>query len=295
MSRIKEVLITGGDGFTGKYVEQELKARGFRVVNLEERGTKYENIDLRDKLLLKERLSAVKANFIVHLAAISNTQHKPSDDFYTVNTIGTDNLLSAIQETQPNVEGVVLASSANVYGQGCSGVPISEDTPLNPLNHYAVSKVAMEYVVSWYRKYYPITILRPFNYIGIGQKENFVVPKIVSAFRNKLPSIDLGDVDAVRDFSDVRDVAKIYALVLEKKCFFPIINICSGQSVSIREIVSRCSKLTGQKINIVKKSELCRRNDASKVFANSYILDKIFPKDRRYTLDETLEWMLKTG
>ncbi|WET42748.1 GDP-mannose 4,6-dehydratase [Citrobacter enshiensis] len=135
----------------------------------------------------------------------------------------------------------MLASSANVYGNGTAG-KLSESTVVNPANDYAVSKLAMEYMSHLWMDKLPIFITRPFNYTGVGQTDNFLLPKIVKHFKAKSPTIELGNIDVWRDFTDVRALSKAYVKLLHAKPFGEVINICSGRTYSLRKVIELCEK-----------------------------------------------------
>ncbi len=173
----KRALITGINGFTGKYVSEELENAGYTVY-----GTgavvadlpRYFQVDLLDKQGLEDVVREVQPTVVAHLAAIAFVGHGVADDFYHVNLIGTRNLLEALALNAKGLEAVLLASSANVYGNSVEGV-LTEGTLPNPANDYAVSKLAMEYMAKLWLDKLPLFIVRPFNYTGIGQSEGFFV------------------------------------------------------------------------------------------------------------------------
>ncbi|MDZ7598496.1 MAG: NAD-dependent epimerase/dehydratase family protein [Desulfobacterales bacterium] len=199
-------LITGIKGFTGQYLEAELEAAGWEVWGIgaheEPGGARYQTVDLADADRLRRIVGEVQPDAVVHLAAIAFVGHGDADAFYRVNLIGTRNLLAALAAAKKRPDCVLLASSANVYGNSTEGV-LNESTSPNPANDYAVSKLAMEYMARLWRDRLPIVIARPFNYTGVGQTENFLLPKIVSHFRRRAEVIALGNLDVWRDFSDV--------------------------------------------------------------------------------------------
>ena len=204
---MKRALVTGIDGFTGRYLEAELLAAGYRVFGTvrdgEAAGEDLHAVDLCDRLRLMEVVADVRPDVVAHLAAISFVAHGDAESIYRVNVVGTRNLLEALSALDERPAAVLLASSANVYGNAPFEV-IDESVPPAPANDYAVSKLAMEYLARLWMDRLPIMMTRPFNYTGVGQAPNFLVPKIVSHFQARRPLIELGNTDVARDFSDVR-------------------------------------------------------------------------------------------
>ncbi|HEV8692738.1 MAG TPA: NAD-dependent epimerase/dehydratase family protein, partial [Lysobacter sp.] len=149
MPRPKRVLITGITGFTGRYVAAELADAGYEIVGLthsgDEAGDNVHAVDLCDRDALLSLVSGMQLDAVVHLAAISFVAHGDADAIYRVNVVGTRNLLEALDRAGTTPRVVVLASSANIYGNA-TVEPITEDTPPAPANDYAVSKLAMEYM-----------------------------------------------------------------------------------------------------------------------------------------------------
>ena len=172
--------------------------------------------------------------------------------------------------------------------------PISENTPVAPVNHYGASKAAVENIAMAYYNDYglPLTIVRPFNHIGRGQNPKFVVPKIIQAFGNKEDSLELGNIDVARDFVDVRDVITAYINLLEKfqagECF----NICSGKNITIREIISDLEKVTGHTMEIKKNEEFVRKNEIESFLGDFSKLNKAVDWNPRFSLTDTLSWIL---
>ncbi len=198
---MKIVLITGLHGFTGRYVQTELENNGYTVVGL--------SSNLTDLEALSAEIAQVQPQAVIHLAGIAFVGHGNANAFYEVNLIGTRNLLEALSQHAPDIQSILLASSANIYGNRTEGI-LSENTPPEPINDYAVSKLAMEQMAHLWTDKLPLFIVRPFNYTGVGQKEVFLIPKIVSHFKQKESVIELGNLDVWREFGDVRSVANIY-------------------------------------------------------------------------------------
>jgi nucleoside-diphosphate-sugar epimerase len=209
-----------------------------------------------------------------------------------VNLIGTRNLLAVLAAAGKRPECVLLASSANVYGNSTEGV-LKESTPANPANDYAVSKLAMEYMARIWLDRLPIVIARPFNYTGVGQTENFLLPKIVSHFRRRAEVIALGNLDVWRDFSDVRAVVRAYRRLLEVCPAGETVNICSGRAHSLREVLSMAETITGHSMRVEVNPALVRANEVRILRGDSSKLKRMIGEWDTPPLEDTLKWMLE--
>lgn len=266
------VLVTGGEGFTGRYLIPELSRRGYTVI-----GQAEATCDLRDRDAVIAFVNDVQPDFVIHLAAISFVAHGSAADMYHVNTIGTINLLDALQTTGTSLKRLILASSSQVYGDS-SVAYLDEDSPCRPISHYACSKLAMEYMAATYFDRLPIVIARPFNYTGAGQAKHFLIPKIVDHFVRGEASIELGNLDVVRDFSDVRTVVDVYCRLLDASVDGQVLNICSGVERSLQSVIDDISQSLGTGIQIVVRSELVRASEIRRqVGSNERLLRAIGP------------------
>lgn len=290
----KRALITGINGFTGRYMAAELKANGYEVMGIGSQPSSedgYFQVDLADAAGLRELLADLQPDVIVHLAALAFVGHGVADAFYQVNLIGTRNLLEAIAASGKMPDCVLLASSANVYGNASAGL-LDESTAPAPANDYAVSKLAMEYMASLWQSRLPIVITRPFNYSGVGQSENFLLAKIVSHFRRKAEVIELGNLDVWRDFSDVRAVVAAYRGLLQNAPIGQTVNVSSGVAHSLREVIELCSSITGHKIEVVVNPAFVRANEVKTLTGDNTRLRSLVPDWQTPALSETLAWML---
>lgn len=294
----KVALVTGLNGFTGRYVQAELQAHGWRVVGVgsaaSTAGTAsdYHQVDLLDIAGLKALLAQVQPDAVVHLAALAFVAHGNADDFYKVNLIGTRNLLEAIAASGKHPDCVLLASSANVYGNASEGA-LDESTAPAPANDYAVSKLAMEYMASLWRDKLPLVIARPFNYTGVGQAGNFLIPKIVDHFRRRADVIELGNLDVWREFNDVRMVAQVYRRLIETSAAVGnTYNVCTGKLYSLREVVAMCEEITGHHIELRVNSTFVRANEVKVLGGDDSRLRSLLDGCDAIPLRESLEWML---
>jgi nucleoside-diphosphate-sugar epimerase len=259
----QRALITGRFGFTGRYLAQFLEHRGWEVFGLD--PTEDSNhgatptIDINDTVSVIQRLTDVQPTHIVHLAAHSHVVGDPLA-FFRVNLLGTESLMEAIISSGIQPAKVLIASSANVYGNADHS-PISEDEPLRPMNHYALSKASMEQMLFKWHARLPIVITRPFNYTGPGQSEAFVMPKIVHAFHRRDLVIRLGNLDVARDLSDIRFVCEAYHRLLQAQGNGQTFNICSGSSIHLLRVLELLREISGHEPRIEVDPAFVRKDE----------------------------------
>ena len=182
------VLVTGGNGFVGRAVCRALRARGAQALaadvafdpDLDDAPWERARCDLLDSAQIESLFHARAIDRVIHAGAISGPMLCSGNPatMHRVNAVGTLNLLEACAAVGHTPRKLLIASSANVYGNVTSNA-IDESFPVTPVNHYAASKAAMETMVRTWFDRLPILIVRPFNYTGRGQASNFLVPKIV--------------------------------------------------------------------------------------------------------------------
>lgn len=290
-------LLTGCHGFTGRHVAAELEAAGHEVIGLAHDGdpprTGVLRANLLDRDAVRRAVTEARADVVVHLAAISFVAHGDADEIYRTNVIGTRNLLEALAACDHRPRSVVLASSANIYGNA-DVEPIDEDTPPAPANDYAVSKLAMEYMARLWMDRLPITLVRPFNYTGVGQGENFLIPKIVQHFKRRDKFIELGNTAVARDFSDVRDVARAYAAIVAKAPAGKALNICSGVAHSLGEVLDMMARIAGYAIEVRVNPAFVRDNEIRRLVGSNARLRELTGFASSIPLRETLQWMYAT-
>jgi nucleoside-diphosphate-sugar epimerase len=285
----RRVLVTGGDGFTGRHLLPELVRRGYTIVR-----HSVDDCDLRKAQEMRQFLESARPDYVIHLAAITFVPHGSPAEIYEVNSVGTSNLLDAIAAASPDVGKVILASSSQVYGQ-LGGDELDETSPCRPINHYACSKLAMEHMAATYADRLPIIITRPFNYTGPGQPAHFLVPKIVEHYARRATTIELGNTEVVRDFSDVRMVTDAYCRLLESPCQTGTFNICSGVGRSLRWLIEETGRLAGHRIEVKVNAGFLRASDAARlVGSNRQLVGAIGPLQHS-DLSETLRWMLQVA
>lgn len=294
----KRALVTGVHGFTGRYMAAVLEAAGYRVFGTVQPGDARPDghgednyqVDLCDRAAVKAAVSAIRPDVVVHLAGIAFVAHSDADLIYRVNLIGTRHLLEALAAQEHKPSAVLLASSANVYGNA-DVAAIGEDTAAAPANDYAVSKLSMEYMARLWMDKLPITIARPFNYTGAGQHDNFLLPKIVAHFRRGEKRIELGNLAIARDFSDVRMVVDAYRRLLAAGPAGQVFNVCSGVAHSLDEVLDMMARIAGYRIEVSVNPAFVRANDVLRlVGSNARLVQAIGPL-RSTPLEDTLRWM----
>lgn len=279
------ILLTGADGFTGRILTRMAEGSGHKVYAVQ--------ADLRDASAINAEIASRHVDAVLHLAGISFVGHGDETAFYSVNVLGTMNLLSALV-TLPDVpKCVLLASSANIYGN-CAASPIDELQAFAPVNHYAMSKVTMEKVARLFSDRLPVVIARPFNYTGQGQALQFLIPKLVDHFKRRAPSVELGNLNVEREFNDVRMVCAAYLALLEKGHVGEAYNVCTGNSYSLTSVVQALQSLTGHLLEIRDNPEFVREGEVHKLCGNPSKLLATVGQLKQYTLLQTLSWMLET-
>lgn len=277
-SHSKVVLITGITGFTGKYITDFLVSKQYKVFGItNQKNPTDSNIfycDILNLEQLKSILSKIKPNYIFHFAAISFVQHKNISEIYNVNVIGTQNLLNASLDIKDVLKKIILASSAAVYGNQNVNI-LHEKLCPNPINHYGLSKYAMEQIAKTYFSELPIVITRPFNYTAPGHGEKFVIPKIAKAFNNKDSNLELGNLDVYREYNSIAFVSEIYYQLMISKLISEIVNISSGKTHSLSQIIELFKLKTSHNIEILINPDFVRKEEVKSLMGSTLKLDEL--------------------
>jgi nucleoside-diphosphate-sugar epimerase len=297
---MKTLLITGLDGFTGRYLAKIAKWAGYRVVGTshyppENQLYEYELhvCDLVDTEAVASLIHLIQPDAVAHLAAISYVAYGDVEAIYRTNIIGTRNLINSLIALDKTPEAVLLASSANIYGNS-NDLILDEYTAPLPANDYAVSKLAMEYMAKMYVAKLPINIVRPFNYTGVGQSSNYLLPKIVSHIREKAPVVELGNMNITRDFSDVRMVVAYYLKLLKNpQPSGSIFNVCSGKAYSLFEVLNLAQSISGHKLKTRVNSDYLRSDEVNVLVGSKIKLDAAVGEVATIPLEDTLRWMIE--
>lgn len=277
------IAITGARGFTGRLFTERAAAAGHEVVPIQS--------DITDGSAIQAEIQRLEMDAVVHLAAISFVGHDDDRAFYDVNLFGTLNLLEALTRSRRALRCVLLASSANVYGN-TDRSPIAESQPPSPVNHYAMSKLAMEHMARAGFSELPLVIARPFNYTGPGQGPQFVIPKLVAHFRQRTTRVSLGNLHVQREYNDGRFVCDAYLDLLERGSAGSTYNVCTGVAYDLKTVIGVLQNLTGHSVEVDVDSALVRPNEVHRLCGDpSRLLDAI-GYTSAYQLEDTLKWML---
>jgi len=304
------LLLTGANGFVGKIFTARLQQAGFQVIALSASPAGAHSLtdehlqcDIRDAQALALAVGQAKPDYVVHLAAISHVPTSFKDPLLTweTNVMGSMNLLEAIRLHAPDAF-VLFPSSSEVYGAAFKqGEAVDEQTPCEPLNPYAASKVAAE---SAFREYFRQgvkgVIARPFNHIGAQQSADFVTASFARQIAlieagKQAPVLKVGNLEAVRDFLDVQDVCSAYIelLKLADKPGRPVcLNIASGQSRKIREVLDMLLSLSTSSITVEQDPERLRPSDIPIAVGNAALLKSTTGWQPQIPLETTLTQLL---
>ena len=277
------VLITGITGFVGSHLAEYALGRGdvevFGTVRWRSRLDNVQHIledihlvdcDLRDGMATKKTLEEVKPDYIFHLAAQSfvPTSWKAPAETLTTNIMSELNLLEAIRDLKLDTR-IQVAGSSEEYGMVYEHeTPISEENPLRPLSPYAVSKVAQDFLAYQYHQSYGIHTVRTraFNHSGPRRGQVFVESDFSRQVAlvekgKKEPVIEVGNLEARRDFSDVRDIVRAYWLCLEKGEPGDVYNMGSGKAITIKELLDLILSMSDVDIEVRQVPERMRPSD----------------------------------
>jgi len=308
-----KILITGIAGFVGSHLAEYSLAQKAEVFGIDSPKAKKDNIthiedkikyiecDITDEKRLKQVVREIKPDRIFHLAAQSFVPASWESPVRTLETniIGQVNLFEAARECNIN-PFIQIACSSEEYGEVTEeNLPITEQTPLNPLSSYGVSKVAQDLLGYQYNKSYGMNIIRTraFNHAGPRRGEIFVCSDFakqiaqIEAGKN-LPILYVGNIKAIRDFTDVRDVVRAYWLALEKCEPGQVYNICSGKGYAIKQVADMLLSLTDAKIEIKVDSARLRPSDVQVLIGDSSKFRKATGWQPEILFEKTLKDLL---
>jgi len=309
------VLITGITGFAGSHLADHIlsehkdaevfgfvrwRSRRDNIRHILERIHLYE-ADLKDIVSLKKALSQIKPDRIFHLAAQSfvPTSWKCPSETFSINAIGEINLFEAVLGLgmKPRIQ---IAGSSEEYGLiHPNEVPMKEDNQLRPLSPYAVSKVAQDLLAYQYFKSYGLDTVRTrgFNHTGPRRGDVFICSNFAKQIaliekKKQEPVIFVGNLDAQRDFTDVRDMVRAYWLSLEKGKKGEVYNIGTGKAYRIKEILDILLSLAGDDVEVRVDPDRLRPSDVPILLSDSTKFRKITGWEPKIPFTQSLKDLL---
>jgi GDP-4-dehydro-6-deoxy-D-mannose reductase len=253
-------LITGGQGFVAAHLIHEIthRERDAEIVSVDREGGNV-RLDLLDLPEVTALIARERPDYLVHLASLSSvgaSWHTPVASF-TNNTNIFLNVLEAVRKESPKTRVLSVGSSEEYGVVEPSELPLRETSSLRPASPYAVARVAQEHLGDVYVRGFGMDIVatRSFNHLGAGQSELFVISLLGRQFAELVKGtrdhISIGTTAVVRDFLDVRDVARAYCDLLAKGMRGEVYNVCSGRGVSIAEVITMFEVITGVKARVI--------------------------------------------
>ncbi len=253
--------VTGRAGFVGSWLVEHLRAAGDDVQSCDV------EVDVTDAAAVAASVVPAAPEVIYHLAGLAHVGESWSAPaaVFNVNALGTLNVLQAAERCDPPPR-VIVVSSAEVYGRASSSRALDESSELRPVSPYAASKVAAEFLglQAFLGEGLPAIRVRPFNHVGPGQSDAFVVSalarRIVEAERSG-GTVAVGNLEAARDFTDVRDVVRAYRLLALQGEPGEVYNIASGRAVTVAAIAEQLVGLALSPVRLEQDPSLVRAVD----------------------------------
>jgi GDP-4-dehydro-6-deoxy-D-mannose reductase len=301
-------LVTGANGFVGKHLVPFLLQKGYEVCGTyhghadEGSRERYRMVplDVADKETMLKLVGEFNPSEIYHLAGVAVSTGQPRRDYYRVNFGGSLNLFDVVMQTDPNTR-VLFIGSSNEYGPvPAECQPIRESESLCPTSHYAASKAAADLAAcSYAAEGLQVIRVRAFNHNGPGQTTDYVCSRLAKLVAEvslglREPVIEAGNLDAVRDFTDVRDVVRAYWLLLQKARSGDVYNVCSQRAFGVRDTIVKLASAAAVEIEVRTRADLLRKTDIPVLVGNR---EKIFQDtgwepqiDFGQTLNDLLLW-----
>ena len=294
-----KILVTGASGFVGSHLIRELAGQGHEVIAsaveaFPADGATVLPCDITDREAVRRLVAESRPEAVVHLAGISHVVEAGDGKsrLSRINIGGTENLCSACTDELDKVQ-FLFVSSAHVFRQEPDQQqPIRESSPAGPVNAYGHSKLAGEYIVRTHASAtFRPWIVRPFNHIGTGQAPGFVCPSLARRIVDAEDggTINVGNLNAYRDFSDVRDIVRAYRLILEKQPESDLFVLGSGRVMRIGNVLDEFIRISGKSIEARVETALLRENDPVKLEADSGLARRELGWECTIPMTQTLE------
>ncbi len=297
---MKKVLIFGAGGFVGPHLIHEFASNGYEVfaADILEKFDNAECTFFHNDITVPNDveilINYVKPDYIINLAAISSVSQSWKNPSLTfkINVLGTINILQSLVSLSLQNTKVLVVGSSEEYVQ--KNEPLSVNDELNPNNPYGISKMTQESISKLYEDRYGLKIIktRSFNHTGVGQKDTFVIPSFCKqvkaiASSNKPGTIYVGNLSAVRDISDVRDIVGCYRYLLENKASGTY-NVGSGEAHSMRELLDYIIKKSGGAIEVATDPSKIRPIDTPYICCKKGELDYKF----KHSIYDAIDWII---
>jgi GDP-4-dehydro-6-deoxy-D-mannose reductase len=270
----ERVLITGAAGFVGRHLARHLNEQGLIVHGLDRPSVPppsdlciaWHPCDITQAAQVAAVVGQLRPDYVFHLAALIRSESLT--DLFTINVLGTQNVLDALVAARSEAHVLVAGSSAEYGLVRPDELPVREDHPLRPLSPYGVSKIAQSLLAAQYvyRHNLPVIRTRTFNLTGPGEPDTLFcsalsrqVAEIEMGLRP--PALQVGNLASSRDFTDVRDAVRAYWLIIQHGQAGEVYNVCSGVSVLIREVLDTLLREVGTKIEVQQDARQYRNGD----------------------------------
>ncbi|TAN39160.1 MAG: NAD-dependent epimerase/dehydratase family protein [Verrucomicrobia bacterium] len=295
-----KVMVTGAQGFAGRHLLEELRQNGHTPLPVDLPAITHPvpgllACDIMDAVGFRRLVAAQQPDACIHLGGLSfvpPSWDQPAD-YLLVNGLGAFNVLEALRREAPHARALVI-TSAEVYGRFASTFVVHEDSPFAPTNPYAVAKVAADHLTQLYARHHhlPYLVARPQNHIGPGQSTRFVVASFAEqiariALGKAEPVIRVGDLTAERDFTDVRDVARAYRMLIERGRPGEAYNIAATRPVRVQVVLDLLCKIAGVQPRIEVEPTRVRPADHPPVLSNEKIRVELGWQPQ-FTLEQSL-------
>jgi GDP-4-dehydro-6-deoxy-D-mannose reductase len=307
---MKKILITGATGFAGSFLAEHLVHTDATVYGtyLSDDSTKLLS-GIRDKITLKklnlldleateELVNEIKPQEVYHLAALASAaaSFKNPADTMRHNIESQMHLFEAIKKAQLTDCKILITSSAEIYGNvDASDLPVNEQTPLRPVSPYAVSKIAQDFMGLQYFLAHKLHIVRvrPFNHVGPRQSPVFVISSFAKQIAESEKSgnavLRVGNLDAKRDFTDVRDMVRSYPMLMEKGSAGDVYNIGSGTSRRIGDVLEQLLSFAKTTITAEVDPDRIRPIDVPDIYADASRMKAITGWEPSVPFEQTLQ------
>ncbi len=298
---MKRVLIVGMSGFVGAYLKKELSCNDYEVYGCDNKVLEPNDhlfrVDITDISGVYQLIERLKPSYIFNLAAVSSVSYSWENPQKTVNVnvCGTINILESVRRLKLDSK-ILLLGSSEEYAP--SDKPVTEKDRLEAINPYGISRIMIEKFAKIYRNCYGLDIvcIRAFNHTGLGQTPVFVLPSFIDqvskiALSKKCGAIKVGNISVYRDFSDVRDVVRVYRMIAGCNENIDVINVGSGIAYKIEDLLKFIISLSNYEIEIIIDKNRFRSADLLYSCCDNTLLKSKTNWYAKYTIYDTLKEM----